>query len=663
MARPLLPLTVLLLLAAPGLAQGYEPPRVGFDFTSDPDDREFTLAAGQTHVYNLAITVRPASDDDTVDLVVGFSDFRSVYPSAIAPLTEVAIRPVNGTGTGYLPVGIVSGFTARQTLSDVEAGQYLVRVTSTLDAAVSLGDHLSHLGFTARDPDQQSSTATASYPFTFHVEAPPNRAPRAAFSHSVAGFVASFDASPSTDPDGDTLEFAWSFGQLGTAEGTTASFTFPGAGPYTVTLTATDPDGLSDEDSATLTLGGSGSSGPPPSGEGPGSGAAPQAADTDADTFTDELETASGSDPNNRLSVPSDRDGDGRANESDNCPAAANADQADRDGDGLGDVCDLNDDDGPAGDPDGDGRASSADNCPGAANPDQLDLDGDRRGDACDTDIDGDGVLNEADAFPLDPSESRDTDRDLLGNNADRDDDNDLLPDAEEAEGGSDPLDRHDPPWLATGATALRVNGTNLVTWRAPTDDRLQRFLVWREASPYVLLATVPALGDERYEFLDAEPPGKARYHIQAQLDGMEALSFASADDRATNWVTASGAAVDGCGSLAKDTDRDGLCDALEREMGLDPSDADMDGDGLKDGDELLGSGGAPSLPTEADSDGDGRGDAQERREGSNPLAPDTVGTVEPKQGSGLPGWLWPTLIVAGAIVVAALILRGRRPA
>jgi len=52
-----------------------------------------------------------------------------------------------------------------------------------------------------------------------------------------------------------------------------------------------------------------------------------------------------------------------------------------------------------------------------------------------DNDADNDGVLDEDDAFPLDPNESSDTDEDGIGDNADNDDDNDSISDSVESAG------------------------------------------------------------------------------------------------------------------------------------------------------------------------------------------------------------------------------------
>ncbi len=86
---------------------------------------------------------------------------------------------------------------------------------------------------------------------------------------------------------------------------------------------------------------------------------------------------------------PGDADGDGIADELDNCPQRYNPDQADTDGDGIGDACD---------------------NCPFVFNPDQADGDQDRFGDVCDNcpvlhspdqaDDDDDGLGNPCDWCP-----------------------------------------------------------------------------------------------------------------------------------------------------------------------------------------------------------------------------------------------------------------------
>lgn len=71
-------------------------------------------------------------------------------------------------------------------------------------------------------------------------------------------------------------------------------------------------------------------------------------------------------------------------------------------------------------------------------------------------DRDGDGVLNEDDAFPDDPTETTDSDNDGVGNNSDAfpynptetaDSDGDGYGDNEENDAGSDPLDSNDEPF------------------------------------------------------------------------------------------------------------------------------------------------------------------------------------------------------------------------
>jgi uncharacterized repeat protein (TIGR01451 family) len=128
---------------------------------------------------------------------------------------------------------------------------------------------------------------------------------------------------------------------------------------------------------------------------------------------------------------PTDTDGDGIPDATDNCPSVFNPSQFDTDGDGLGDACDPDiDNDGvpnavdncpsvanpgqedfnangvgdACDDTDGDGVVDSIDNCVFVANPDQSDLDHNGRGDACDSDKDGDGIANVVDNCPVVPN-------------------------------------------------------------------------------------------------------------------------------------------------------------------------------------------------------------------------------------------------------------------
>ncbi|MCK4660502.1 MAG: thrombospondin type 3 repeat-containing protein [Phycisphaerae bacterium] len=121
-----------------------------------------------------------------------------------------------------------------------------------------------------------------------------------------------------------------------------------------------------------------------------------------------------------------DYDGDGVADDVDNCPDVPNPDQQDSDNDGIGDACDncsgvYN----PSqSDADNDGVGDLCDNCPTVYNPSQADADNDGAGDVCDgcpydpdkiepgicgcgvpdTDSDEDGVPDCLDGCPDDPN-------------------------------------------------------------------------------------------------------------------------------------------------------------------------------------------------------------------------------------------------------------------
>ncbi len=145
---------------------------------------------------------------------------------------------------------------------------------------------------------------------------------------------------------------------------------------------------------------------------------------------------------NSPTPVIQDADGDSIPDEKDNCPEAANADQADGDQDGLGDVCDTcptdpePDEDGdglcgdadpcpldPDNDIDADGLCGDVDNCPDVSNADQSESDGDEYGDACDpcpddtvNDPDQDGICAAEDNCPETAnSDQMDRDQDGVG--------------------------------------------------------------------------------------------------------------------------------------------------------------------------------------------------------------------------------------------------------
>ena len=69
---------------------------------------------------------------------------------------------------------------------------------------------------------------------------PANQPPVPSFTSDCTDLTCAFDASASTDPDNDTLTYAWNYGDTTTGTGVTSTRTYTTAGDKTVTLTVND---------------------------------------------------------------------------------------------------------------------------------------------------------------------------------------------------------------------------------------------------------------------------------------------------------------------------------------------------------------------------------------------------------------------------------------
>lgn len=85
-----------------------------------------------------------------------------------------------------------------------------------------------------------------------------SRSPVVSFTYSpldpYVGETVSFNGSASYDPDGDIVDYLWSFGDNETATGVAATHAYVAGGVYKVTLTAIDNDGLDSTATANVTV-------------------------------------------------------------------------------------------------------------------------------------------------------------------------------------------------------------------------------------------------------------------------------------------------------------------------------------------------------------------------------------------------------------------------
>ena len=192
--------------------------------------------------------------------------------------------------------------------------------------------------------------------------------------------------------------------------------------------------------------------------------------------------------------------------------------------------------------------------------PSFKDTDLDRIADFTDWDSDGDGVINPADAQPLNATETLDNDSDGIGNNADNDDDNDGYTDTEELDEGTDPLNTNSTPIRGLSLTLIKAfldkqNGNSQAN--NPAEANLSNsnnvpFIVgdWKLSPEAGAFGVGPALGDTSwYASGEADIAGRACLFDDIYRFGADGTFSNVMGDE--SWIEAwQGAATEACGAL-----------------------------------------------------------------------------------------------------------------
>ncbi|QXP52980.1 PKD domain-containing protein [Cellulophaga sp. HaHa_2_1] len=250
------------------------------DTSSDPDAGDVLTYAWDFGDGTTATTANPShtfTTAGTYDVTLTVTDDRiPALSSSEVTITITVNAPANQAPTAIASSDVITGeaslavqFTG-DTSTDPDDGDVLTYAWDFRDGSTATTANPSHTFTTAGTydvtltvtDDGTPALSSSEVTITVTVTAPVNQAPTAVATSDISsGLIdldVQFSGSTSSDPDaGDTLTYAWDFGDGTTATTANPSHTFTTAGTYMVTLTVSD-DGtpiLNDTDTITITVG------------------------------------------------------------------------------------------------------------------------------------------------------------------------------------------------------------------------------------------------------------------------------------------------------------------------------------------------------------------------------------------------------------------------
>jgi len=219
--------------------------------------RETALSSINANYENIFVLGENGPNLDNV------TNFTINWSLANNGLYQLALNTSNGIPTSYLDLNPISthNFDTTEPQINIENsgidkldGSYYVTLDGGNLTFVSLNKGFTiYFSKTATNPECKETT-----------EPTPNTPPIAKLIATPAGetdpFTISFDASGTTDVDGDTLTYRIEYGngKTGAKLNKVSSYTYTEAGEYTVTLVVSDERGGIDTDSITVTVEASG---------------------------------------------------------------------------------------------------------------------------------------------------------------------------------------------------------------------------------------------------------------------------------------------------------------------------------------------------------------------------------------------------------------------